>query len=333
MGDIMKIYINIPATPRGRSFITDRIKNRLCTVGTAVFNETDKPLSGDAIKAAAKGCDVIITGWGQPRIYPRDIPDVKLIVHTGGTIGGITDISVFDSGITVISGNDYYAESVAEGVVAYMLYALRRLGRFERDMRNGIWKWDNYNEGLLDQSVGIISLGAISKKLIPMLRVFTEDIRVYSTHPDPATAYDMGFRYASIDEIFETCKIVSVHTASNAETYHMIKKDHFDLLQAGALFINTSRGAVIDEEALIEALKDNRFSALLDVYDKEPLPDDSPLRSFENVYLPPHMAGPTFDRREKITDALIDDIERFKNGITPRNIVTKEAAEKMTVVK
>ena len=329
----MKIYINIPATPRGRSFITDSIKKRLCAVGTAVFNESDKPLSGDALAAAVKDCDVIVTGWGQPRIYPRDIPDVKLIVHTGGTIGGITDISVFDAGITVISGNDYYAESVAEGVVAYMLYALRRIGRYENDLRRGVWKWDNINEGLLGQSVGIISLGAISKKLIPMLKVFTEDIKVYSTHPDPAVAYDMGFRYASMDAIFETCKIVSVHTASNTETYHMINKHHFDLLRDGALFVNTSRGAVIDEKALIDALYENRFSALLDVYDKEPLPDDSPLRALENAYLFPHMAGPTYDRREKITDALIDDIERFKKGITPKNIITKEAAEKMTVIK
>ena len=329
----MKIYVNIPATPRGSSFITDKIKDRLRSVGDVCFNLTDKPLSGEALKAAAKGCEVLVTGWGQPRIYPADIPDVKLIVHTGGTVGGIIDLSVYDAGITVISGNAYYAESVAEGVIAYMLYALRRIGINEQMLRNGIWKWDIINEGLLGQSVGIISLGAISKKLIPMLKMFTDDISVFSTHPDPETARNMGFRYASMEEIFSGCKIVSVHTAINDQTYHMINKAHFDLLQDGALFINTSRGAVIDEAALVDALRQGRFSALLDVYESEPLPENSPLRSLDNVFLMPHTAGPTYDRREKITDALIDDIVRFENGTELHNTVSKEMALKMTVTK
>jgi len=240
-------------------------------------------------------------------------------------------MDVFDTDVTVLSGNTYYAQSVAEGVIAYMLFALRKMGKYSTDIRNGIWTWDADTEGLLEQSVGIVSFGAISSRMIPMLKLFTDDIRVYSTHPDAAIAEKMEFRYASLEEIFSECKIVSVHTAKNDETYHMINKKHFDMLSEGSLFVNTSRGAVIDEEALIETLKTKKITALLDVYEKEPLPQNSELLTLENAILFPHTAGPTYDRREKITYKLIEDIVRFEKGEKPLNIVDKETAIKMTV--
>lgn len=327
----MNIYVNIQNDARGKSFITDNIKKRLDTIGNVKYNNETYPLSGESFREAAKGCEVIITGWGQPCLYTPELAGAKLIVHTGGTVGGIVDLSVFDAGVTVISGNDMYAESVAEGVLSYILSALRNLRDHENDLRNGKWKWDVKTEGLIGRSVGIISLGNVSKKLIPLLKLFTDDIKVYSTHPSEKTAAEYGFEYASLDDIFTSCDIVSVHTAKNDETYHMINKRHFDMLKDGALFVNTSRGAVIDEAALAKALKENRFSAVLDVYEKEPLPSDSPLLKLQNVFLFPHMAGPTFDRRERITNALIDDIIRFKTGGQLKNIITKETAAKMTI--
>ena len=327
----MKIFVNIPKGFRDDSFITEAVKERLESVGEIGYNSEKAPLGGEKLKQALKGYDVVITGWGQPLIKKDDLDTVKLIVHTGGTVGGIVDMEIFDSDITVLSGNSHYAQSVAEGVIAYMLYALRKMGKYGAEIKNGGWTWDAHTEGLLDQSVGLVSLGAISTRLIPMLKLFTDDIRVYSTHCDEEIAKNMGFRYASLDEIFSECKVVSVHTAKNDETYHMINKKHFDLLCEGSLFINTSRGPVIDEKALIETLKTKNITALLDVYDKEPLPQDSELIGLENVILFPHMAGPTYDRREKITLKLIDDIVRFEKGEDLLNVVDKETAIKMTV--
>ena len=325
------VFVNIPKGFRKDSFITPAVREKLGSLVNVKYNETDKALGGEELNRALAGCDAVITGWGQPRMRLCDLGDAKLIIHTGGTVGGIVDMEVFDSDVTVISGNSYYAESVAEGVIAYMLFALRKMGYYANELKNGRWYWESMTEGLLGQSVGLVSLGAISRRLIPMLRVFTTDIKVYSTHPDPATAEKLGFKYAELDDIFKTCKVVSVHTAKNNETYHMINKHHFDLLSDGALFINTSRGAVIDEAALCEALKENRFTALLDVYDSEPPKEDNPLFTLDNAIIFPHSAGPTYDRREKITLALIDDAMRFFDGKTPENIVTKEVAEKMTI--
>ena len=122
-----------------------------------------------------------------------------------------------------------------------------------------------------------------------------------------------------------------MHTAKNPETFHMINKKHFDMLMDGAIFINTSRGAVIDEKALIEALKENRFKALLDVYEKEPPEKEYELLKLDNVMLFPHMAGPTYDMRERITRYLIDDAVRFEKGEALQNEITKEIALQMTI--
>lgn len=327
----MKIFVNIPKGFRNDSFITEAIRGHLAGVGEVIYNEKKEQLSGAELADRLRDCDVLMTGWGQPLIKPEDLGSVKLIVHTGGTVGGIVDMTVFETDVTVISGNSHYAESVSEGVLAYMLYALRKMGKYEREMRKGKWDWSPVNEGLLDKKIGIISYGAISSRLIPKLRLFTDSIKVYSTHQNTDLAKKVGFTYATLEEIFSTCEVVSVHTAKNSQTYHMINKKHFDLLSCGALFINTSRGAVIDEQALVEALKTKKFTALLDVYEKEPLPLDNPLYSLDNVILFPHMAGPTYDRREKITDKLIDDIVRFGNGEAPLCVITKEDAERMTV--
>ena len=103
------------------------------------------------------------------------------------------------------------------------------------------------------------------------------------------------------------------------------------MLMDGAIFINTSRGAVIDEMALIESLKENRFKALLDVYETEPPEKDNELLTLDNVMLFPHMAGPTYDMRERITRYLIDDAVRFENGEALQNEITKEIALQMTI--
>ncbi len=328
----MKVFVNAVKNERVMdSFFTEPVRKHLESVAEVTYNSTDHILKDIELKEALKGQDVLFTGWGQPLIKAEDTGDVKMIIHTGGTVGGIVDLGVFDTDVKVLSGNQYYAESVAEGVIAYMLYALRKMEKYPYEFKaEHKWDWNPRAEGLLDQTIGIISLGAISKRVIGLLKPYRAKIKVYSTRPNEQLSKEMGFTYASLDEIFKTCKVVSVHTAKTPETFHMINDHHFKLLQDGAIFMNTSRGPVIDEEALIENLKENRFRAVLDVYDKEPLPDDSPLYTLPNVIIFPHMAGPTYDRRAILTDFLINDMENFFTGKPIENEITKEVAEKMT---
>ena len=139
----------------------------------------------------------------------------------------------------------------------------------------------------------------------------------------------------SLEEIFSTCDIVSVHSAMTEKTKGMIGKKHFDLLKDGALFVNTARGGVIKEEEMIEALKENRFTAVLDVYYNEPLEPDSALRYLPNVIPFPHAGGPTIDRRSVVTMRIADvAVEMEKNpSYVSEYEVDKVAASRMTVGK
>ena len=106
----MKIFVNIPDGFRNNSFITDRIRKTLSEIADVRYNTTAKPLFSKELAEQLKDADAVITGWGQPLIKKEDLGSVKIIAHTGGTIGGIVDPDVFDSGVTVLSGNNYYAE-------------------------------------------------------------------------------------------------------------------------------------------------------------------------------------------------------------------------------
>ena len=323
----MRIFVNVGASLREGFFSAETLR-RMQSMGEVRFCP-EHPLGGDALCRELKDTDLLLTGWGQPTLHAADLGDVKLWAHTGGTVGGIAAEDVFDAGIPVLSGNRYYAESVAEGVIAYMLFALRDMGQNAALTKAGGWP-ENRTRGLLDKKVGIVSVGAVSRLVIEWLARFRCETLVYSTRPDPDYAARMGIRYASLDEIFSTCDVVSVHTARTPQTHHMIGAHHFALLRPGAVFLNTARGEVIDEEALLEALKDNRFSAVLDVYQKEPLPADHPFHTLPNITLFPHQCGPTYDRRDYITGRLLDDAERFFRGEKPENEITKEVAARMT---
>ena len=283
------------------------------------YNETAQKYSKDELKVCLTDFDAVITGWGHPML-DKDVLEnnerLKLIVHTGGTVGNLIDSYAYEKGIRVFSGNKLYAESVAEGTIAYILMALRRIPDYIESLREGGWRTEaDIWEGLLDKTIGIVGLGTISRIVIQMLQPFRVKIKVFSHYEiEPDFIEKQGIEVATLEEIFTTCDVISIHSALNEENRGLIGKRHFEMMKDGSLFLNTARGAVIDEEALIEELEKKRFRAVLDVYGNEPLAADSKLRTLKNVYCIPHMAGPTLDRRMRITKALIDEMRRFFNG-------------------
>jgi len=278
----MKIFV---AMPRGKvrdSYMDEAVINRFKAHG-AEINEMDRQLTEAEFIEKMKTTEVLVTGWGHLDIKAHMVKDsaLKLIVHTGGSVGALTEPELFDMGIRVLTGNEYFAESVAEGTIAYCLYALRKMPQYSGALSmRGEWKseeGDGGTEGLLDQTVGIISVGAISKHVLRIGKAFHLKFKVFSTRRDEKLAEEYGFTYASLEEIFTTCKVVSVHTAASAATRHMINRELLSLLKPHQILINTSRGMVIDEDAMVEMLQQKRFRAVLDVYNQEPLPAGHPL--------------------------------------------------------
>ena len=163
-----------------------------------------------------------------------------------------------------------------------------------------------------------------------LIKPFRVKIKVYSRYISDEDKEKYGVEQVPLDEIFSTCDVISIHTAQNPRTLHMIDKKYLQLIKKDALFINTSRGSVVNEEDLINELSEKRFSAVLDVYEYEPLDKLSPLRDMDNVVLMPHMAGPTLDRRSFVTRALVDDVNRYYNNQLMNNEVAREYALNMT---
>lgn len=156
-------------------------------------------------------------------------------------------------------------------------------------------------------------------------------VKIYSSHKiDGEFLKENNAVQASLDEIFSGCKVVSLHSAMTEKTRGMIGKKHFDLLQRGALFVNTARGDIVREDEMIAALKENRFCAVLDVFSREPLDEKSELRTLENVYCIPHMGGSTLDRRPYITKRLAENILKLENGGEAELEIKDDAAKRMT---
>lgn len=332
----MKLFVSIPGnTEVMRTFVSEDVKKYLEERFEVVYSTLDRQIKPEEIALYAGDADAIMTGWGHPMITGDVLQNtsIKLIVHTGGSVGSLVDQAVYEKGVKVISGNNMYADSVAEGVLAYMFTALRKIPDYVNSIRNGGWKLGaDYSEGLLDQTVGIVGMGAISKRVIKLLKPFNVSLKLYSGYPiDSAFLEENHAVQASLEEIFSSCKIVSLHSSMNEKTKGMIGKEHFDLLQDGAVFINTARGRIVREEEMIEALKKNRFRAILDVYYQEPLAQDCELRKLPNVYCMPHMAGPTTDRRPVITKRLADNMVKFEKGQEMDLEISREYAKRMTV--
>ena len=140
-----------------------------------------------------------------------------------------------------------------------------------------------------------------------------------------------GLTQVSLEELFSESEIITLHTPLIDATHHLIGKELLGMIKPGALFVNTSRGAVVDEAALVEELKTGRFRAFLDVYEKEPVKPGNPLLELDNVIMMPHMAGPTVDLRQVITkDLLIESAGFIDRGEPLAHEVLRARVEQMS---
>lgn len=265
--------------------------------------------------------DIVITCWetgNLDNLVPQ-MPKLKLLVHSGGTVRAVASASIFDHGVRVSSQTDINAIPVAEYTVAMILlgakniFASRRAYLEKRDKPASFW--DNFqNIGLYGCQVGIIGLSRISRKVIELLKPYHVEISVSSGHLSEDEAQRLGVRRASMEEILASCDVISLHTALTPKTEGMMKKEHFALIRDQAVFINTARGALLDQNAFIEELQKDRFTAIIDVTYPEVNVPDSPLWTLPNVFLTPHAAGSMGRELRHLGDGAVSDVENFLAG-------------------
>lgn len=332
--DKPNILVAMPYGPVFDTFFDKENKERLETLGNVVWNETGRQFTAQEMAGEIRGKDVCISGWGTPSFEGAVLAQadkLRLIAHNAGSVRPYVSDAAFEKGIRVCCGNRVFAQSVAEGVIAYALSVLRDIPAFSGELKKGNWPESFYNRGILGRHVGIVGFGMIAEYLVQMLQVFDCPISVYSNHISRETLEKYGMKKRSLAEVFETCDIVSLHCGMTDENYHLVNEGLLSGMKDGALLINTARGAVIDEVALVRVLqKRKNLYAALDVFEQEPLPKDSPLLQCENALLIPHMGGPTIDRRRAVTAAVLTDIENFLQGKPLDCEITGQRAAKMS---
>ena len=190
-------------------------------------------------------------------------------------------------------------------------------------------RWDV--PGAYESTVGLISLGMIGRKTVELLQPFDLHILAYSTSTTPSAAAEMGIdELCSLDDVFRRADVVSLHTPWLPETENMIAGDHLRLMKPGATFINTARGAVVNEREMISVLQErDDLWAILDVTHPEPLEAGSPLYSLPNVVLTPHIAGSMSAECRRMGRYMVDELERYLRGEPLRWAISEAEARRL----
>ena len=273
-------------------------------------------------RAVLAQIDVLITGWGCPTISAdvlKAAPRLQLIAHAAGTVKYMLDPAVYSAGITVTHAADANAVPVAEFTLAAIIFANKRMfemrDRYRADpSRSSTYALADEPIGNYHRTVGLVGASRIGRKVAKFLQGF--DFTVVVSDPfvqadDPLLA---GAELVSLETLMARSDVVSIHAPSLPTTRAMIGASQLKLMRDGAAFINTARGALVDEEALIAELQTGRIHAVIDVTDPE-IPDpSSPLYTLPNVFLTPHVAGAIGTERLRLGELVVDEIERFIAG-------------------
>lgn len=213
-------------------------------------------------------------------------------------------------GIRVTNTPAVSATSIAEHTLALMLAVARRIPQIDARVRAGEWPRGGMVQ-LHGKTLGVVGLGEIGRRFARLGEAIGMKVVTWTMNPKP----ELGFRHVSLEELLSTSDVVSLHLRLSDDTRHFLDASRLALIKPSAIFVNTARGPIVDETALLHALQSGRLAgAGLDVFDTEPLPSGHPVLSLQNVVLSPHAAGVTPEALEAGLALAVDNVLSFFNG-------------------
>ncbi|MBO3753552.1 MAG: hydroxyacid dehydrogenase [Candidatus Brockarchaeota archaeon] len=327
----IRVLITIPrALYKKVSRVED--EETLKSFSECVFNPLDRNLNEEELSQLIVDVDGCIISWGSPRFTEAVLNNanrLKIIGHAAGSVKPYVTDEVFKKGIVVVNAASTIAKPVAEFTLAMILNCLRGIPKYVEAMSRRAWSYRDQKSfttyDLRGKTVGIIGFGAVARELVKLLKPFEVDVIVYDPYVEPSQAAACGASKADLNGLLSRSDVVTLHAASTPETRHMIGEKELRLMKPTAYLINTSRGALIDENALVKALKEKWIAgAALDVFEQEPLETSSPLYDLENVFLTPHVAGGSDESMRNLFGTIVEDFRRFFSGEKPVNTVLYE---------
>lgn len=290
---------------------------------TAVEYHDSLPGSEDGLIERIRGAEVVLNIRSSCRFTERvftNCPELRLLSIWGTGTDNVDLAAAARHGVTVTNTPAVSAPSIAEHALTLMLSAARRISVLDRNTRNGSWSRGQAVQ-LSGKTLGIIGLGAIGRRFAELGRGIGMHVIAWTLHPNPA----LGIPLVSFEELLRTSDVVSLHLRLSDDTRGMIGRREFEQMKPGAIFVNTARGPIVDEAALIDALASGKLAAAgLDVFETEPLPAGHPIAKLDNVVLTPHCAGITPEALEAGLELCIQNVRNFLSG-SPTNVVAGPA--------
>lgn len=255
------------------------------------------------------------------------LPNLKLIAVTGTGYSHVDVKAATERGVLVCNSPGRSSQSVAELTVALLLAAMRHIPRADQAVRRGDWAdpWGTLQgHDLGGHTLGILGLGNIGPIVARIARAFDMRLLAYSQNMTPEKAAAAGATLAPLDRLLAESDAVSVHLRLSPRTKGLLGAREIGLMKPGAVLVNTSRGEIVDEAAMVEALRAGRLSAGLDVFNEEPLPAGHPLLALPNVVLAPHVGSVTEETSRRWVEGAVENAAAFAAG-RPANVVNPAA--------
>ena len=281
-----------------------------------VSNDTGRILSREEQKALIKDAYAIIAGTEK---YDRDMlegcDNLKVVTRFGVGTDNFDLQTMREMGMQVGVIANYNA--VAEFALTLILAVMKNLPRYDAVVRDGKWSRFSMRE-LTGKTVGLVGFGRIGRRLAELLAGFGVTILAYDPFINEEAAKERHVQVTGLDELLERSDVVSLHLPSTKETHHLINAESIAKMKDGAYLINTARGALVDEQALYDALVKGKLSgASLDVFEKEPVTKENPLFGLENTVLAPHVSALTYETNYNGGLICAESIIRVANGEKP----------------
>lgn len=305
---------------------------RLQERGVIVFRPSPRGrLAGDALVQAIKDADAVIAST-EP--YTKDVlmclPRLRIITRWGVGYDNIDLDGATELGIIVTYTPEYVPEAVADLAFGLMIALARKIVDAALSIRDGRWE-PKLGVGLWGKTLGIVGLGRIGIAIAKRAFGFGMRVLAYDIVPKPG-AESMGVRFTTLEELLRESDFVSLNVPLNDTTIGMIGEREFKMMKPTAYLINTSRGKVVDEHALIKALEKGWIAgAALDVYSTEPLPSEHPLRKMPNCLCTPHMGTHDVDAARLVSELAVSCIVSALRGEVPKYVVNASVVERQNL--
>lgn len=311
--------------------LPEKIEEKLQKKYTVILNKNDKRYSYAELKKKVSDIDILVPCISDTidASIIKAAKKLKLISNFGNGVDNLDLITAKENNVTVTNTPDVLTEDTADLVLTMILMISRKVQEAQKNLIEGKWSgWgpsETMGERIKGKKVGIIGMGRIGKAVAQRLNMLGMKINYHNRKKLPRSVekkFNANY-HSKLNNMLEVCDIISIHCPYTPETFHLLSKKRLKMLKKHCVIINTSRGEIVDEQALAELLNKKKIGgAGLDVFEHEPQVSQKLLDS-KNVVLLPHISSATKESRMDMGERVIKNIDIFLSGTPPPDLIKK----------